>query len=89
MITLSSEIFVKEKNADGGGGLPVTVGLDQHPAGKQHSLTTVAIITLHVLYSHMYMYMFMCDNIISPIPQPELLYTSSTSMMHNVMCVFT
>ena len=38
MITLSSEILVKEKSLHGGGGLPVTVGVDQHPADKQHSL---------------------------------------------------
>ena len=48
-MTLSSEILVKEKNAHGGGGLPVTVGLDQHPADKQASLLSLALLTLHVL----------------------------------------
>ena len=48
-MTLSSEILVKEKSAHGGGGLPVTVGLDQHPADKQVSLLSLALLTLHVL----------------------------------------
>ena len=48
-MTLSSEILVKEKSEQGGGGLPVTVGLDQHPADKQASLLSLALLTLHVL----------------------------------------
>ena len=47
-MTLSSEILVKEKS-EHGGGLPVTVGLDQHPADKQASLLSLAFLTLHVL----------------------------------------
>ena len=38
MTTLSSEIFVNENPLHGGGVLPVTVGLDQHPADKHNSL---------------------------------------------------
>ena len=37
MTTLSSEILVNEKSQHGGGVLPVTVGLDQHPADKHNS----------------------------------------------------
>ena len=38
MNTLSSEILVNEKFLHGGGVLPVTVGLDQHPADKHSSV---------------------------------------------------
>ena len=41
MTTLSSEILVNEKLLHGGGVLPVTVGLDQHPADKHNSSVTM------------------------------------------------
>ena len=47
MTTLSSEILVNEKPQHGGGVLPVTVGLDQHPADKHNSL--VAIFTIRII----------------------------------------
>ena len=47
MTTLSSEILVNEKSLHGGGVLPVTVGLDQHPTNKHNSL--VATVTIHKL----------------------------------------
>ena len=45
MTTLSSEILVNEKSLHGGGVLPVTVGLDQHPADKHNSLVAMKFDT--------------------------------------------
>ena len=45
MTTLSSEILVNEKPLHGGGVLPVTVGLDQHPAVKHNSLVAMKFDT--------------------------------------------
>ena len=43
--TLSSEILVNEKLQHGGGVLPVTVGLDQHPADEHNSLVAMKFDT--------------------------------------------
>ena len=45
MTTLSSEILVNEKPLHEGGVLPVTVGLDQHPAVKHNSLVAMKFDT--------------------------------------------
>ena len=52
MTTLSSEILVNEKSLHGGGVLPVTMGLDQHPVVKRNCLVAMKFDTiLQVVYS--------------------------------------